>query len=171
MFVKIGSVPFSREQVVQTHALMKKVAAPAQLPHREPRNWGRWFLAGLGMGAAGMLVGVGQQLGAEGLSRLGEKAHQASLDPQYRAMLKADPSIAEYGDKGKRYFEILHRAAPYMASEPELAATTVKSMMGYEEFPTTMIEKALATESAYQETRAPYLKRRLQVASMPGLGI
>lgn len=188
--LKIGSVSFDRAEVVklaQVRSSLVKQAASSSgvsanaagkaseatkqvLPKSMPQFM-KWFGAGLGLAAAGTIVALGQQGVAVGAGKLGDMLHARKQTGQFNDMLKVDPSLKEE-PKAKAFFGVLFRASPYLAGEPELAASAVKSMVNYPEGTDTKVEQLLKAEQLHQGTRHPFLTPRLQVArgDMPGPG-
>lgn len=177
--VKIGSVQFDEGSVrhyARVRAEMRKqasasgaAAGAAGAAAREsvegfrlPKRVGEWLTAGLALSAAGAAMGLGAQAVGIGAGKVGDKVHEATLGKQFKAMMKADPTLEEDAKKAKQYFSILHRASPYLAGEPMLAASTVKGMMEYGHAPGDQLVKGiLETEGRYQDTRHPYLKPKM----------
>lgn len=171
--IKIGSILFGDVAVQQYHniykAMQKQAAASPvssaalaserALKGHIPERVGEWLLAGLGLGAAGAVMGLGGQAVGLAAGKIGDTAHAAALSKDFNAMLKADPSLKEEEKKAKAYFGILHRASPYLSSEPLLAAATVRTMMEYENAPGDQkIQSILSAEKTFQETRHPWLR-------------
>jgi hypothetical protein len=189
--IKLGSVSFDRSAVVklaQVRSSLVKQAAPnpgaaasaagkasdaaaKQVVPKSMPQFMKWFGAGLGLAAAGTIVALGQQGVAVGAGKLGDMLHSRKQAGQFNDVLKVDPSLKEE-PKAKAFFGVLFRASPYLAGEPELAASAVKSMVNYPEGTDTKVEQLLKAEQLHQGTRHPFLTPRLQVASgaLPGPG-
>lgn len=116
---------FSREELVKAASLKKRIGEQAAKLPTDPMTI---FGAALALGAAGAVVGAGQVAASEGITSLQELGRKAGRTRQYTAMLKADPTLKE-AKKSRTYFNVLHRASPFLASEPVLAAATVRSMV------------------------------------------
>lgn len=169
--IKIGSVQFDEAEVRRfariRGTLEKQAAAPGAVAEgvekavkgRLPNKFSDWLLAGLGLSAAGAVMGLGSQGVGLAAGKVGDMVHATTLNKQFKDVLKADPSLKEDEKKARQYFAILHRASPYLASEPLLAASTVKGMMEYGHAPgDRLVGGILDTESKYQDTRHPYLR-------------
>ena len=88
------------------------------------------FQLGAALALGGTLVGAGQQALAYSIGRAGEGVSVMGRDRQYRQMMDADKTLKDYPrGETRRFFNILHRASPYLASEPVLAAGTVRTML------------------------------------------
>lgn len=180
--IQIGAIQFSDAHVrhyLHVRQEMEKQAAPraaeeaaegaakgAGNKFRVPGRIGEWLLGGLVLAGAGAAMGLGATGVAAGVGKVGDLMHAATFNKQFEAALQADPTLKENKEKSKQYFGILHRASPYLAGEPILAAATVKGMIEYEHAPGDQrIRSILDTESAYESTRHPFLNRKLP--SMP----
>jgi len=84
------------------------------------------------LGAALVAGGAAAGAGVHGIGWLAGRgadvAHRVTKNPQYKRMVKADPTL-EHEPRAKQMFEVLHRASPYIAKEPVLAAATVRTML------------------------------------------
>ncbi len=119
---------------------------------------GRWALTVLGLAALGTGLGAGQQLAGHGVGRVMDKMRKNRMGTDYQAMLKADPSL-DNTPHTQAYFRVLHRASPYLASEPVIAAATVRSMVDSAAIDERKVKSILDTERAAQETRYPFLRK------------
>ena len=140
-----------------------------ELHEKEMRKWtpGQLLMAGLGIGSAATLVGMGSTAVGHAAGLAHEKVRELGADKRYSQMLKVDPSLKEE-PHAKAYFQILDRASPYIASEPYLAAATVQQMVstpsltssGVPAIRPEMLSQLLKTEQARQETRFPFIGRK-----------
>jgi len=178
--IKLGSVHFD-QATVHRYARMRDVletqasavgeaaeeAAKKGAKFGIPKRIGEWLTAGLALSAAGAAMGLGAQAVGVGAGKIGDSIHASHLNRDFKAMLKADPTLSgEDEKKAKQYFGILHRASPYLAGEPMLAASTVRGMMEYGHAPGDQLVKGiLETEKTRQDTRHPFLKPKMP--SMP----
>lgn len=174
--LKSASRHFTPEELAEGLALrrsLEKTAAPTgRTLENLMKGTGKGVLSGKGgnaaaLFAAGALLSAGAATGGAasagvslGIGKLTEMAHTLSMNSQYAAMLKADPSLK--GDpKVRAYFEVLHRMSPYIAGEPHIAAATIKSMVespqGFALTP-KVVNDVLAVEGNRQKTRFPYLR-------------
>tara|TARA_B100000131_G_scaffold269341_1_gene268633 strand:- start:526 stop:1434 length:909 start_codon:yes stop_codon:yes gene_type:complete len=151
-----GDLMFTEDEVraVQriSSVLMEKTAAPkVRIPNKE-------FLTRLALyGTAGLAIGGGSQLAAYGINKSISKASMRNKSKYYNSMLKADPSLKR--EPGARQmFDVMHRASPYLASEPVIAAATVRSMMDSPVLDERRIQSLLSTEKARQETEFPWAR-------------
>jgi len=112
--------------------------------------------AGLGLGAAGAVT-AGT---AYGIGKGTEMARDVLRGRRYKKMLKADPSLRD-SRQVRSYFNVLDKASPYIAGEPQVAAATVRSMLeapeGYALHPKYM-KDILGVEESRQKTRFPMLR-------------
>jgi hypothetical protein len=93
-------------------------------------NYGQYMLAGIALGTAATAAGVAGQVAASGGGKAGEMVHRLGRDRHYNAMLKADPQLKQYPSQEiRRTFNVLHKASPYVAKEPLLAASAVRSIV------------------------------------------
>lgn len=122
---------------------------------------------GLGLGAAGALT-AGT---AYGIGKGMEVGRGLFQDRRYKKMLKADPSLK--GPKARAFFNVLDKASPYIAGEPQVAAATVRSMMeapeGYALHPKYM-KDILGVEESRQKTRFPVLRAPTFKGELPDVG-
>jgi hypothetical protein len=129
------------------------------------------FQAAVAISAGTMLtagVGVGA---AHAMGKGTEMVHKGRASNHYNKMLKADPSLR--GDsRAKKYFNVLHQASPFLATNPHVAAATVRSMLdapeGYALHPKFMRE-VLDIEEKRQKTRYPALRTPALRGTMPDL--
>jgi hypothetical protein len=119
-----------------------------------------------------------QAVGSSG----GVVAHKAmnqtrlvNREKQYKKMLKADPSLKQE-PMSRTFFNTLHKASPYIAKEPFVAAATVRSMLetpsasfgGPPMVSPKQLKELLETEKARQETEFPLFRKGMPSAgSMP----
>jgi hypothetical protein len=126
------------------------------------------LLAGMALGAGGAIAGAGNQAvgfasgqGADAVHRLGRNRH-------FNAMMKADPNLRQLpSGEVRQAFALIHKASPYVAKEPLLAASTVHSIVSTpREFHGSKtpnvsldaIRKVLDVESSRQGTRYPFMQ-------------
>ena len=175
--IKLGSVHFDQATVcryARIRGVLEKQASAAGEAAEEvakkgaqkfgiPKRIGEWVTAGLVLSAAGAAMGLGAQAVGVGAGKVGDAVHASHLNRDFKAMLKADPTLGgEDEKKAKQYFGILHRASPYLSGEPMLAASTVRGMMEYGHAPGDQLVKGiLETEKTRQDTRHPFLKPKM----------
>lgn len=145
---------FSREEIVQTQRIadrLEKTAGPKMLNKLSPE-----LLKRMGMlGAVGLGLGAGTQLGSYGISKMVAKGRTRNEKKHYGAMIKADPGLRR--EPGAReMFNIVNRASPYLASEPTIAAATVRSMLDSPALDERKLQQLLTTEKLRQETEFPW---------------
>lgn len=114
---------------------------------------GKLLLLGAALAAGSTLVGMGQQVAGYGIGRAVEKKRERDMPASFAAVLKADPGLRDE-PRAREFYEVLHRASPYISSEPSIAAATVRSMI---EMPPDerRLANILSVEKARQETRFP----------------
>lgn len=123
---------------------------------------GKYVGIGALLSLGGAAAGAVQQGGQHFVGKMTETAQEKSRHKRYKAMLKADPTLKEEPDAPK-FFALLDRASPYVASEPYVAAATIQSMVatpslrhgGAPAVTPRMIQEILQTEAARQATRFP----------------
>ena len=129
------------------------------------------FLGGAALSAGAMATGaVG--MGAAHLIGKGTEAFgQSQGNRHFKNMLKVDPTLKK-DPKARAYFGVLHRASPFIATEPHVAAATVRSMMespeGYALHP-KFVKDLLEIEEKRQKTRYPGLRAPGFSGSLPDL--
>ena len=129
------------------------------------------FAAGAAL-SAGAAAGGGASLGVSSVIGKGTEAlHRGKQSSQFNAMLKADPSLRRQ-PKARAYFNVVHRASPFIASEPHVAAATVRSMMespeGYALHP-KFVQQLLEIEEKRQKTRYPAMRTPTLRGELPDL--
>ncbi len=91
---------------------------------------------------------------------------------RYNQMLDADPSLKK-NKMARTYFNVLDKASPYIAGEPQVAAATVRSMLeapeGYALHPKYM-KDILSVEESRQKTRFPVLRAPTFKGELPDVG-
>ena len=130
--------------------------------------YGQVLLAGLALGTGATVAGLGGQAAAQGAGKAGELVHRMGRERHFSAMLKSDPDLGGYPKaEVRKAFNVVHRASPYVAKEPLLAATTVRSIVeaprpSYgSKTPTVSYEavkRVLELEDARQSTRFPFMQ-------------
>jgi len=125
-------------------------------------------LAGLALGGASAIAGLGGQALGAGVGELGELKHRMGRSRHFNAMVKADPELRQYShDEVQKVFGVIHRASPYVAKEPLLAASTVRSIMDTPRathgsrtpvVSPEAITRVLDMESGRQGTKYPYMQ-------------
>jgi hypothetical protein len=124
---KRASVKYDLDDVREALSLKNNLEKQAsKLP--DPKDLKSWFGMGVGLGVGSALMGVAQHGTAAAAGRVHEMGRMAGRDKQYQAMVTADPTLKN-NKQAKTYFRVLHRASPYLAGEPTLAAATVRSMV------------------------------------------
>jgi hypothetical protein len=105
---------------------------------------------GIGVAAPLIMYGVGKALKAP---------RAATLNRDYKAMLAVDPSLKE-DPKALQYFSVLHRASPYVAGEPIIAATVVSNMVRGAGLDVKKFKDILDLEKAHQEAEMPWFRHK-----------
>ena len=126
----------------------------------------------LAFGAAaagvGTLLGLGEEGIRYGVGRAAESAYASRQPKRYAAMIKTDPSLKDH-PRTRQMFAVLDRVAPFVASEPVLAASAVRSMIEqptYGSDPRGLplvgmqnVKQLLDVQKGRQETRFPSITR------------
>jgi len=137
---------------------LEKTAAPggifANLMKSTPR---KLFMLGAGLTAGTAAAQGGMSAIQQGMGAMGRSLHSARESSAYNKMLRADPSLRREPD-ARRYFGVVHRASPYISSEPIIAAATVRSML---DSPLgapdeRRIQSVLGTETEFRKQRYPW---------------
>jgi len=149
-----------RQQKMEADLREEKRKVPFTKIDEMMRSPGKLFLAGA-MLSAGAAAGGGIGLAAgNGMGRVTEAYGRTKNKQRFSAMLRADPSL-KGNPSAKKYFEVIQRASPYIASEPFVAAATVRSMLespeGYATHPKFM-QDILGIEERRQKTRFPSMR-------------
>lgn len=170
--MKTASVHFDEDEVLQAVAIRRQLEKTAgrrpsmkKIYEKFPDMFTAGLLFGMGTGAAGAATAGA----AYGAGKLTEMAHSSGRNRRFEAMLKADPSLKR-DPKTRSYFNILDKASPYIAGEPHVAASTVRTMIespeGYGAAP-RMMRDILGVESERQKTRFPMLQAPTFKADLP----
>jgi hypothetical protein len=135
------------------------------------QNPEKLFLAGALLAAGSGAAGAGGQLASHLVGRGTEALHKSQRDKHFKKVLKADPSLKRE-KMAKPYFNVLHRASPYIATEPHVAAATLRTMIDapedYGAAPES-IRQILQVEESRQKTRFPALRMpSMSKIEMPG---
>lgn len=146
---------------------------------KDMRQWSPKALAmaGLALGSTAAAVGAGSHGVSHGVGVLQEKARGLTANKRFQEVVKVQPSLAQH-PLAPKYFEILDRASPYIASEPYLAAATVEQMLhtpgisdnSVPPVPPKMLQEILRTEEARQGTRFPFQQRDVNLRDVALLG-
>ena len=136
-------------------------------------DYSQYLLAGLALGTAATVAGMGGQAAASGAGKVGEMTHRLGRNRHYNAMVEADPTLKRYPQtEVKRTFAVLHKASPYVAKEPLLAASAVRSIvdaprpdMGSKtpNISLDAVQRILNVEAGRQGTRYPLLQETKDV--------
>tara|TARA_Y100000034_G_scaffold111885_1_gene145391 strand:- start:2326 stop:2988 length:663 start_codon:yes stop_codon:yes gene_type:complete len=124
--------------------------------------------AGLILGGAGAVAGLGTQMLGKGVGEVGDLVHRMGRERHYNSMVAADPELKKYPkNEVKRVFNVIHRASPYVSKEPLLAANTVRSIIDTPRaslgsrtpvISLDAISNVLGLESGRQGTRYPFMQ-------------
>ncbi len=145
-------------RAAQLRRSLEKTAAPggifANLMKSTPR---KLFMLGAGLTAGTAAAQGGMTAIHQGMGAMGRALHGARETSAYNKMLKADPSLRSEPE-ARNYFGVVHRASPYISSEPIIAAATVRSMI---ESPLgapdeRRMQSVLGTETEYRKQRYPW---------------
>jgi hypothetical protein len=159
---KTASVHFDEEEVLRAIAIRRglekrasKIKGLNALANKETL-----FTAAAMLGIASTAAGASAAAGSYAVGKGQEAWQRATTDKRYNAMIKADPTLKRE-KMSKTYFKVLDNASPYIASEPHVAAATVRSMIeapeGFALHPKYMRD-ILGIEESRQKTRFPVLR-------------
>lgn len=172
--MKTASVHFDEDEVRQAVAIrrqLEKTAGKGPSVGKILAKPADLFAAGVLLGAGTGVAGAGTAAAAYGVGKLSEMAHASGRERRYKAMLKADPSLKR-DPKSRAFFNILDKASPYIAGEPHVAASTVRTMLespeGYGAAP-RMMKDILSVEKDRIATRFPGLRAPTFKADLPDI--
>lgn len=175
MKVKVGSV-VSREEVLEGLAIRRGLEKAASRSRTfsnvfKGMSLPKMFAAGAALSAGAATAGAGSMGVSTAIGKGQEALHKSKRDKHFSDMLKADPSL-KTSPKAKAFFNVLHQASPFIATEPHVAAATVRSMIeapeGYALHPKFM-KDVLDIEEKRQKTRYPGLRAPTLRGEMPDL--
>lgn len=131
----------------------------------------KMFLGGAALSAGAMGVGAVGMGAANLLGKGTEFAYGARQKKHYGNMIKVDPSLKQE-PRARAFFNVLHKASPFIATEPHVAAATVRSMIdapeGYALHPKFMRD-VLEIEEKRQKTRYPAMRTPTFKGDLPDL--
>lgn len=138
------------------HEKSASKVSPRQLMDAPGRIFAGGLALGLGLGASGAaMAGV-----AGGIGKAESLLHRHKEPKAFARVLAVDPSLRREPLAGA-YYSVIHKASPYMASEPRVAAAAVRTMLespdGYAAHPDFM-KKILEVEERRQKTVNPALR-------------
>tara|TARA_B100000214_G_scaffold374319_1_gene356717 strand:- start:223 stop:876 length:654 start_codon:yes stop_codon:yes gene_type:complete len=117
------------------------------------------------LGTLGVGLGAGSQMGSYGVSKMVAKGRSRNEKKFYGKMIKADPGLRR--EPGAReMFNIVNRASPYLASEPTIAAATVRSMLDSPALDERKLQQLLTTEKLRQDTEFPWRQSGKEVSRL-----
>lgn len=131
------------------------------------------FLVGAGI-ALGNQVIEAMGAGVEGVAkRVKDKVREGSQDARWKAILKYDPDLAKM-PYAKDAFATIDRASPYLASEPLLAASAVRTLVtagpahegGVPVVDMRMVKSVLDVEGTRKENRSSGKPRQSAFSSL-----
>ncbi len=161
--MKRASALFSEEELREGLAIrrqLEKNAAKGLSPDKIIRDPVSLFMAGALLSAGAGAAGAGGQLASHLVGKGTEGVHKAQRDRHFKKVLKADPGLKRE-KMARPYFNVLHKASPYIATEPHVAAATLRAMIeapeGYGTAP-EMMRSVMQVEEGRQKTRFPALR-------------
>ncbi len=168
--VKLQSAGISVDDVrahLRIRRALEKQASKATAPLAGIPNdtLKKLFLYGAAVTGVGTALGVGGNIGGHMAGKAVEKVRATRQGADFTAMLKADPGLKQE-PQARAYFNVVHRASPYLASEPVFAAATVRSMIEYPGLDERKLQSILQVEKARQDTRFPFFHGK----RTPGFG-
>ena len=171
--MKIASAGIADSDVRRAIRLGKqieKTASPLAAAIRDPVTA---FTTGAALATGMMVAGMGGVAAIHGVGKATDAIRGLSSERQYKKMLKADPTLKK-DSRTRTFFGLVQRASPYIASEPYVAAATVKSML---DSPDTLgahprfMKDIMSAEEARQKSRYPFLQvPRVSGAKLPDAG-
>ena len=162
-----GASMFTEEEVRQVQRIgkcLEKTAAGASILGQRAVN--PQLLRNIALlGSLGVGIGAGSQLGSYGVSKVVAKGRSRNEKKFYGKMIKADPGLRR--EPGAReMFNIVNRASPYLASEPTIAAATVRSMLDSPALDERKLQQLLTTEKLRQDTEFPWRQSGKEVGRL-----
>jgi hypothetical protein len=156
---RLASVKFSRADVEAAAKIYKQMEKSANMPSAAAEmTWKQLakyrLLPAAVLGAA---FGTATPLAQYGLGKAINLSRSARLSSDYNKMLEIDPALSE-DPNSRRMFEVVHRASPYIAGEPVIAAATVRSMIDSPQLDERKFKQILDTEQMRQKTEMPYFQ-------------
>jgi hypothetical protein len=165
--------------IADTGLSKQRLLHEAEKHLKDMRQWSPRQLAtaGLALGATAAAVGAGVHLLGQGAGVASEKIRSLRTPHRFKEVTKIEPSLKD-NPLAPKYFALLERASPYIASEPYLAAATLQQMLntpsindgGVPAIQPKMLQEILKTEEARQGTRFPFLQRDVDLRNVPMLG-
>jgi hypothetical protein len=163
---KKGSAMYTLDEVKAVQRLssrLEKVASAAPAARLGSREVLKKVLQ---YGGIGLGLGVGAKLGDYGISSALAKSRTRNERKYYNNMMKIDPGLRK--EPGAReMFRVVNRASPYLASEPIIAAATVRSMLESPALDERKLQQLLTTEKLRQETEIPWSGSGRGMGQMP----
>ncbi len=86
------------------------------------------LLLGAGLAAAAEGVGAVRSAISAGVNKVKDHSHERSQGSRWAAVVKVDPTLAKNPD-GRKAFNIIDRASPYLGSEPTAAASLTRRIL------------------------------------------
>ena len=161
---KKGSAMYTIDEVRAGQRLssqLEKTASPAATMGR-----GEVLKRVLQYGGIGLGLGMGAKLGDYGISRALARGRTRNEKKYYNNMVKVDPDLRR--EPGAReMFRVVNRASPYLASEPIIAAATVRSMLESPALDERKLQQLLTTEKLRQDTEIPWASSGKGMGQMP----
>lgn len=105
------------------------------------------------LGLAG-LVSVGTTGAKAGLSAISDAKLKSQVGRSYREMYKEYPELKEEKKQSTKFFNMMARFAPILASSPIVAGTWVKQMMNANVVDPVTIQQLISAQKDWENTRA-----------------
>ena len=127
---------------------------PAQLATQPTVQWGRSArnLAPL-LGLAG-LVALGSTAAKVGLGALGDIKTGKDLAVSFNNVFNEFPELKEDRGQTAKYFKMMSKYAPSLASNPIVAGTWIKSMMDMNVVDPKSIHQLISAQSDWEDVRS-----------------
>ncbi len=128
--------------------------------------------------ATGAVFGLGEDAVRSGVGEVKERVRLAGSNRRFKNMLKADPTLKRE-PRARQMFGVLDRMAPFVSTEPVLAASTVRSMVsaptvdrsetGLPMQDPNRLRVLMDLQRSRQDTRFPGIQRSAAPRAMPAV--
>lgn len=105
------------------------------------------------LGLAG-LVTLGSTAAKVGLGALGDLKTRGELDKSYAGIFKEFPDLKENRGQASKYFAMMSKYAPSLASNPLIAGTWIKQMMNMNVVDPKNIHALISAQSDWEDVRS-----------------
>jgi hypothetical protein len=175
---KASTMLYSKEEIRQYKNMQSKIEKTAAVKSlkriigkaSDKGNFARQALAYM---AGATALGVAAPMAASAIGGGINFARRGRLNRDYNSILEVDPEL-KHEPSAKQYFEVLHRASPYVATEPVIAATVVRNLVDSPGLDSRKFQEILELEKMRQHTSNPMLRDQSGISrmvSMPHIGM